>query len=338
MLADYPLDVKFQVAEFQDLFNQSFKAFLDPTLSGSLNPGQRRKSNGHQLDVCIQSVLPRPTAEQTLWYEGEMPQVPQSNFIQHASPHESLITVNNCATLFTNYATKRSRLVALPIHQQKAVKDLLMSAFVDAAHTGGQVVMHAAALALPKRREMVLIYAPSGTGKTTTALMLMAAGFQLASDDLVFILPQDIPTAYGMPRSMKVHRNTANLLPSVEQKLVNVDWNEEGERPLLMDSLGDLPSIKQPEALPIAALIRLKRGRGRSEIRPASAVDSLASLAADNVRRGDATVGLLPIDHARLRGYASILNRIPLFDLVVGDDHARVPGLVEAACKSRKAS
>lgn len=334
LLADYPLHVTFQNAELQDLFNKSFKAFLNPMLSDQLDFGHEEQGSGHHLDVIIDSVLPRPTVAQALWYQGTMPQLPDTNFIHHASTDESLIVVNDCVALVTHYATRRSRLVALPNYQLIAVHTLLMNAFVDAAHTGGQLVMHAAALALPKRREMVLIHAPSGTGKTTTALMLMAAGFKLASDDMAFILPQETPTVYGLPRSLKVHRNTAKLLPWVEAKLSDVDWNREGERPLYLDSLGDLPSTNQPEALPIAALIRLTRGYGLSEMKPICPVDMLASLAADNVRRGDATIGLLPIDQARFSGYASLVSRVPLFDLVVGYDHASVPGLVEATCNA----
>ena len=331
-LDQHTLHAVFATRELQDLFNRSFKAFLRSTANGQSTEYGSQCGSDHKLYLKIEQVLPVPTASQMLWSRGEMPNSIKSSFVCHASKEDSLIVVDDCVALFTNYQTRESHLVALPNYQPAALQGLMLNAFVDAAHTGGQIVMHAAALSLPNQAGLVLIHAPSGTGKTTTSLILMASGFRLASDDLAFVCSGETPTGYGLPRSLKVHRDTAKLLQWVEPKLSNTEWDSESERPLHLENLEELAPITKPEVMPLVAIMRLTRRPGKSEIKPAKPSDVLASLVADNVRRGEMTKGLLPTDRERLKGYAALVSNLPLFDLFVGEDHCSLAKMVQNAC------
>ena len=78
---------------------------------------------------------------------------------------------------------------------------------------------------------MVMIIGQSGAGKTTSALALCAAGFGLCSDDLIICrVVGDQVVGWGLPRSLKVHRRTAGMLPWVAPLLTG-EWSaEDGSR------------------------------------------------------------------------------------------------------------
>ena len=57
---------------------------------------------------------------------------------------------------------------------------LAIDAAIDAS---GQFLLHSAGLTLPGSDRQVLVFAKSGTGKTTTSLALAEEGFGLCSDD-----------------------------------------------------------------------------------------------------------------------------------------------------------
>ncbi len=66
-----------------------------------------------------------------------------------------------------------------------------MLALEAAIDSFGQASVHAAGLTLPGTDDLVLLYAASGTGKTTTALNLARAGFGLCSDDAMVLAPTE---------------------------------------------------------------------------------------------------------------------------------------------------
>lgn len=200
-----------------------------------------------------------------------------------------------------------------------------IAALAAAAHAGDQSLLHAAALTPPGRDDMVLIHAPSGAGKTTTALALLAGGYGLASDDAAFLGWRPGCTAYGLPRDLKVHHRSAAMLPWTKDLLVG-EWNAEGERRLPRARLAGVARLEAPRPRPVAGLFRLVRGDGASTVAPLGQAEMLASLAADNVRTG--RQGLLPIDRHRLAQLARLVREVPLYELRVGGDLDRLPELV----------
>ncbi|TIV48302.1 MAG: serine kinase, partial [Mesorhizobium sp.] len=174
------------------------------------------------------------------------------------------------------------------VHPDSKIKWTLLMMVLDAAlDAGGQHMLHTAGLTLPGSDALVLVHAPSGTGKSTTSLALASQGFGLCSDDVMILrATQDGVTAWGMPRKVKIHRNTAAMLPFVSPCLGET-WDAEGEQAVSLDRLGEIIRVEDVRARPIAALLHLARSAdGGTRLVPMARTDAMVALAADNVRTG----------------------------------------------------
>jgi hypothetical protein len=202
---------------------------------------------------------------------------------------------------------------------------------VDMALTkGGQTMVHAAALALRGEEKAILLFGPSGRGKTTTTLSLLAGGFRLMADDSS-VLKTDGGSllVWGMPRALKVHRRTAELLPWLKPLLTD-NWDKEDEQPLGPDRLAGLVTVLPPRPLPISALIAIgPRTGGDHRLAPLPKAEMLVRLAADNLGRTRAGI---PADNLiRMERIAAAVAASPCFELNVGADLASLPDAILAA-------
>lgn len=205
---------------------------------------------------------------------------------------------------------------------------------VDAAlQASRQYLTHAAALRLPGSEAGILVFARSGAGKTTTALGLALAGFGLLTDDATVLVPPGAMgssefSIWGLPRSLKVHRRTSELLPQIGG-LLGPDWNAEGEQVLARGSLKGVVDVCAPAACPLAAIIMLQpRVRGGHVLEPVAKTELMVSLADDNVQRGPK--GLLPDQLERFQVLAAAVAATPAYALHVGTDLPSLGALVHA--------
>jgi hypothetical protein len=205
-----------------------------------------------------------------------------------------------------------------------------MMALEAALDAGGQTLLHAAALGLPGTQKAVLLYAPSGTGKTTTALALAKAGFALLADDAVAIGRDSSGfTAWGLPRPVKVHRHTAALLPFLGPALSS-RWDEFGEQAVDLAGLARLLPFEPAAERKVAAVVQLSRATGRAGgISAASRADIFAALAADNVRIG--RTGLLPMHRRKLDLLGKLAAGVPALRLEAGNDLSQLGPAILAA-------
>jgi len=193
---------------------------------------------------------------------------------------------------------------------------LAIDAAIDAS---GQFLLHSAGLTLPGSDRQVLVFARSGTGKTTTSLALAEEGFGLCSDDSM-VIRQDgsSVSGWGLPRDLKVHRKTAELLPWVTPYLKGV-WNDEDERAVASADLAGHIRVETIARRPVSGVFLLERGDVvRSRAEPISQTDTLVSLAADNVRTGK--TGLLASHRRRFAGLAGLASSVPTFKVTVGSE------------------
>jgi hypothetical protein len=193
---------------------------------------------------------------------------------------------------------------------------LAVDAAIDAS---GQFMLHAAGLTLPGSDAQVLVFAQSGTGKTTTSLALADSGFGLCTDDTMVIqMEGSRASGWGLPRDLKVHRKTAEMMPWLKPYL-NGKWNDEDEQAISRAALSDRVRVEAAARRPIAGVFFLRRGDAvRSEVVPLSRTDTLVSLAADNVRTG--RTGLLAAHRRRFSGLAALASSGPTFAVTVGSD------------------
>ncbi|TJV72266.1 MAG: serine kinase [Mesorhizobium sp.] len=219
------------------------------------------------------------------------------------------------------------------VHPDSKIKWTLLMMVLDAAlDAGGQHMLHTAGLTLPGSDGLVLVHAPSGTGKSTTSLALASQGFGLCSDDVMILrATQDGVTAWGMPRKVKIHRNTAAMLPFVSPCLGET-WDAEGEQAVSLDRLGEIIRVEDVRARPIAALLHLARSAdGKTRLVPLARTDAMVALAADNVRTG--MTGLLPLQKRRMATIAALVKTVPTFTLEVGAKPAEAAQLIRAALR-----
>ena len=209
-------------------------------------------------------------------------------------------------------------------------------AIEKALSASGQYLFHGAALALPGAlSRAVLIFAPSGVGKTTTALALALGGFQLITDDAIVLQPsgycgRNCAHAWGLPRPLKVHRRTSELLPAIAPLLQANLWDSAGEQPLLTAALGEIAPVAMPTPIPVAAVAVLGERSGNGHrIAPLSKAHALGQIAQDNTGRTQR--GVLSAQVERFAALGALLASTPTLELRVGASLATLPDHVERA-------
>ena len=204
---------------------------------------------------------------------------------------------------------------------------LLLDAALDA---DGQHMLHTAGLTLPGRDAIVLIHAPSGTGKTTTSLALASQGFGICSDDAMIVTGASAEAvAWGLPRQVKIHRKTAEMLPFVSPCL-GTSWDSNGEQAVSLERLREIVRVEDSSIRPVIAVLHLARSAdSQTRLVAMARTDAMVALAADNVRTG--MTGLLPLQKRRLSTIAKLVTAVPTYTLEVGAGPADAAALISAA-------
>ena len=187
--------------------------------------------------------------------------------------------------------------------------------------SAGQALVHAAALKLPEDERAFILFARSGAGKTTTALALALQGFGLLTDDATVLVQAPYEDRvrhliWGLPRALKVHKRTGDLLPCLAP-ILGEFWNAEGEQVVTQETLRSITDVCPPRPYPLAAVIILgARVAGPHIVRKVEKPEILVSLADDNVRRSHH--GVLGDQLVRFERMAAAIAATPTFELRVG--------------------
>lgn len=265
------------------------------------------------FDLAIRRGAPRTAPpEADILYSG--PLLQQGDCVFARLGGDYLVTFPGAASLLVRPAARQGEIVAGETGLRHVRGELSALALEFAVDADGQCLVHCAGLSLPGGRAL-LVCAPSGTGKTTTALALARAGLPLASDDVMTLLRDgDGLCAWGLPRGLKVHRRTAAMLPWLEPALCAA-WDEAGEQGVAREALKELIDTDD-RRLRIAGIVLLKRGRDgeTTALRPLPKTEMLAALAADNVRSAG---GLTPLQARRFALLAEAVRLTPTCELAV---------------------
>jgi len=188
----------------------------------------------------------------------------------------------------------------------------------DLLAANGRHLLHGALLVDPTTERSIALFAPSGTGKTTTALALARSGLGLAGDDaLVLHVGDDGYGLWAIPRKIKVHRKTASLLPWLDPILTDAWIND--EQPFALGALSPLVTLATPRPRGVSLVIALMPPNEIAHSVAAIArPDALAAIACDNLRI--APGGVDADDAATLAALAGLITTTPVVALSVGPD------------------
>jgi hypothetical protein len=289
--------------------------FDDAALYGIVAPvleGLRQDpSPGARFTVVFESSLRlHDPSEASLIHEGSLGAGLATAGRIYAGPEKEFLSVEGTGSVAIDRLARTASIRIVPGADTFDAATIALYAIDATLAAAGQHLLHGAGLMLPSSDKCVLIFAPSGAGKTTTSLALALDGFELLTDDaLVLRTRQPAPMVWGLPRPMKVHRRTVELLPALKS-LVGDHWNADGEQVLTRRRFSAAGCVAASEGAPVSAIFLLgKRSNTGHVIAPVSKVDVLLELANDNV--GTSRRGVLPRHVKKMEALAELLNHVP---------------------------
>lgn len=195
----------------------------------------------------------------------------------------------------------------------------------------GLMAIHSASLMMPDRDELVLLFAPSGFGKTTTSLALALGGYGHMGDDVVILRQEGTELwGWGMPRTLKVQRRTAAMFPQVAPHLGEFGGDED-EAPLTRAALAELmPLPDASKSYKIAAVVVVgPRSEGEASLAPLSKADALSVILTDNI---GLLGGSVPRSQQVLfRLLSKLVSATPTFRLDAGSEPRAIAGAFDKA-------
>ncbi|MEP6563910.1 MAG: serine kinase [Mesorhizobium sp.] len=280
---------------------------------------------GFSIDIVETESLPE-SPDGSLAFDGEVPEDGHCRMIDNGAVIHLIFPGRQTCSIHAGEGWAR-------IHVRpdtKIVWTLWMLVLDAALDAGGQHMLHTAGLTLPGSDDLVLIHAPSGTGKSTTSLALASQGFGLCSDDaMVLSLASGKALAWGLPRAVKIHSKTAEMIPLV-QPCLGPSWDRNGEQAVSLERLREIIRVEDSRPRPASALLHLARSAdGQNRMVAMAKTDAMVALAADNVRTG--MTGLLPLQKRRLATITKLVLAVPTFTLQVGATPADAAPLIRSA-------
>ena len=235
-----------------------------------------------QTGVFKQSLAADPDAapldpQMRLTASGPLPAGHEAR--RYDAPDGAVLDVPGQSQLTISFPQRTAEIRWREESSRAAYADCLSAAVCEILNASGQYVLHAAAIAAPTADgpQLVLLVGRSGAGKTTASLALHGEGWQLLTDDAAFVA--DGPTVWGLPRPLKVHRNTLALLPELTALTEGPPVGE--EFPLPYEKVaGEVVG----KALPVAAVVVLgDRSAGDHVLTPIDPAEALCQLVERNV-------------------------------------------------------
>jgi hypothetical protein len=298
----YALEAYLPVSKFslEDSFNASVELVREPPVTSQSKPIVDCK--------LLDQVELAPEVTQTLW-QGK-------NAYHLTVDHQFSLTL--CA---------ESNSASMKIGQSCSSLALfsgLLFAVDFALWRCGQYLLHAAAVALPwSQKSCAVIFAPSGHGKTTTTLSLAADGYGFITDDAVVLCKSSATkepamTVWGLPRDLKVHTKTANLLPVLAPLLTNI-WNTDDEQSVAIAALPQI-GIKtvRHNAEPDVLILLGPRNERDHQLLEISKTEFLMDVMKENLR-ASGKVGAKKTSE-QFETLSALVSLKPTFSLSVGKD------------------
>jgi len=285
-------------------------------------------SSQNAFRLLIEEAADLPAVpDYPLTWEGVVPEGHRGSI--HETDHSAFFTVEDKVAVSLSYREGWAELFVKP----GSHPDFFISAVVpilDAAlSTRNQHLVHSGCVVDEATGRAILICAPSGAGKTTTSMALARRGFALMTDDASVIMsgPNNL-RVWAMPRDLKVHRKTLELLPWIGP--LPDRWDDNGEQGVSIASLRERISIMPPRPVELGAIVLLgQRSANGHSLMPLSKPEMLIALAHDNVAQRAA--GMTIKSRRLFETLADVVPRVPTFLLRAGEALDTLPDIARRA-------
>jgi len=239
--------------------------------------------------------------------------------VRYASGDQHLIDLPEKARLRIDLRAGRADLVVADGCERTTDIGCILPLLCDLFARAGQFLLHAAGVVDSAGRAYCLA-GPSGRGKSTAALVLLAAGMRMIADDTCFVGRRrdgEPLTVWGLPRSVKVHLNTLGLLPWLADKPMGPSVLDDERR----IQLADLPHADPHSRHAPAAILLMDHRNDRDHgLAPVDRITAVTMLTRQNVRAADARAG-----GSAAQAFAAIgelVRQTPCYLLSVGPELA----------------
>lgn len=309
-------------SEAIECFTRLFPAFLT-------------KNDGGPVEMTfnlIETGKADTTTDLPLTWAGLMPEGYNARI--HESENETILIIEERVAIRFDHTEGLVEATYPPGRLDEVINCAGFMIVAAAVERNGQTLIHAATLIERLSGMAILLCVPSGGGKTTTSLALAHEGYDLVTDDasvLSCLTERTKPQIWGLPRALKVHRKTAELLCWLGPMQDRWDINDEQALPpeILSDRIGHITS---PVPTDLAAIIVLgPRSAGGHKLEPLSKPQALIALAGDNVAWRPA--GMTARAGNRFDQLSDMVAATPTFLLSAGEDLASLPALVSNVLK-----
>ena len=214
---------------------------------------------------------------------------------------------------------------------QQIIDQFLVIALDYAAANHSQSLFHAACILLPNKKSVVLIHAPSGTGKTTTSLALTSLGYCIISDDACGIFcsaDMTMPEAWGIPRATKVHKKTIEFMKELIGFVHSNAWDNADEQFIERDALISAGYMADAGLLPVKAIIELQRDMSKpASIEKIDKFDTLKGLLEDNFCCVNGQI--FPSHNSRMNIFGELAKKVDSYRLNVNASPIEIAQIID---------
>jgi hypothetical protein len=292
----------------------------DETMAGCLDPwlapfaDRKGTAADWTVRITVRPELPEPAGE--LLWEGMLPEGLTGRI--HREGDNKHLQIPGHVSLTSERTQKALQLTVCPGKEWVLPGSTSVSLLGEVLAGSERHLIHAAALLPPALEENVLFFAPSGTGKTTTALALAREGWQLLGDDAVVLgLDGDDVFAWSIPRSLKIHQRTAAMLPWIKPFIT--PWRDQIEQVLPINALVEQIAVGFPSQRCCRAIVILEPPNpDQHVIAPIDRAEALQKIVGDNVRMGPD--GVLTDGMRAFHCLASLVQHVQTLRMSVGPE------------------